>query len=1254
MHKKLALVIASLFLHVIVFCQTPSFDILVGNEKISTGCVGVTITLKNTSIDTSHVFHWNINGYRINTTSTFFIFLKEGTYPIQLTDEQNSLTFTRNIIINPLPTASFNASQNNICVGNTIGFTSTSKGVTTIQTYYWNFEDEAVISNNATTNYTFNKTGTKKVLLFVKDANGCYSPTSAPTQITVNGNANASFTTDNGQFYSCGNTVSFSNTSEIQGLTYNWSFGDGNTFTGTTSPTHTYDKPGTYTISITSNEQNNSSCTSKFSHIVYVGKPKLSITTVDSICSNVAFNIAASDLSNTIDLNSSDYSWSTTNGNFVSDSTALSYPTTGIYELTVINKKGCPSPTSKQIKVNQTPNVTLNASPNASLCKIIPITFTATTDQDASLRWVLGDGTIRSTQHQDTIVHSYSNAGTYNTYVEATNTAGCSMTSTIQTVSVTDNCIDNGTDTLLNPIFKFTSDCENKYLVTFEDRNVKKQLESISIDGTIYPFTDGSIKVQLPFKGKGAIYHVLVKYADGTYDNARDITIMDETADFTVKNNDNSSMNCAQNNYTFSAVGLVNSNNISKYVWSIIDTEKDSVIFQAASPILSSLHYFIPYATTYKVRLTVFDKRSNPCISDTSKTFTVYGSSGNFTSASDSIFCEPHASVVLTNLSSIDSSKYLSMTWNWGDGTVSTYNNNIPDTIQHNYNYTGSESAVSYDINLKISDRDGCTSNITINSKYKLYNAQLSGVPKDAILCNSNTITILNQSSITDLHTDGFQWQVGDITQNTNGNNAFSAPINTTEYPAYYDVKITATYGKGINCQKDTTYKSLIKFIKPKAAFTITDSDQLNICPPYILHLKNESTGYKSLQWTLSDSINNTSLKDTILYYIEKPNYYSIKLKLNGYDNCYDSVTYTFVSKGPKATLTSSTYLGCVPETTNLQLHSTDPIENYLWAFGDSNTLSSPNAANVSHQYTNSGIYTPSVTIIGTEESGHCFNNLELTTPIVVDEKINLQYKTPYSYCLGDSVNGGLQLQALSHMTDSYTWTTNSGTANTIVTDPTKSAIMVKPLATATYTVVAHSHNTCPDETASITVDTHESPEVHFNEHDITLSAGTTFNPNPIIRSSYSNLKYLWAPSYRVSDPYTSNPQIMADNNVVYTLKATNTFGCSALDSLHIKTLCASAKIFIPSAFTPNSDGKNDVFYIKGYGIQLVNHFLVVDRWGKIVFEKNNIAANDISQGWTGYVNNTLAAPGTYVYYADITCTEGNKFQSKGTVVLIR
>ena len=94
----------------------------------------------------------------------------------------------------------------------------------------------------------------------------------------------------------------------------------------------------------------------------------------------------------------------------------------------------------------------------------------------------------------------------------------------------------------------------------------------------------------------------------------------------------------------------------------------------------------------------------------------------------------------------------------------------------------------------------------------------------------------------------------------------------------------------------------------------------------------------------------------------------------------------------------------------------------------------------------------------------------------------------------------------------------------------------------------------------------------------------------------------------------------------------------------------------IPNAFTPNHDGKNDVFYILGNNeVQMVKSFQIFDRWGQAIFNTSNTAANDPSYGWKGTVSGGKEAnSGTYVYVVNVEFKDGHTEVFKGTVVLVR
>jgi gliding motility-associated-like protein len=104
-----------------------------------------------------------------------------------------------------------------------------------------------------------------------------------------------------------------------------------------------------------------------------------------------------------------------------------------------------------------------------------------------------------------------------------------------------------------------------------------------------------------------------------------------------------------------------------------------------------------------------------------------------------------------------------------------------------------------------------------------------------------------------------------------------------------------------------------------------------------------------------------------------------------------------------------------------------------------------------------------------------------------------------------------------------------------------------------------------------------------------------------------------------------------------------------------IAVFCDKSKLFIPNSFTPNGDGFNDRFYIKGFGLSKIKHLSIFNRWGQLVFDKNNMPVNDESEGWDGSLNGIQPdKTGAYVYTMDVVCKDGQEFSYKGTILLIK
>ena len=111
-----------------------------------------------------------------------------------------------------------------------------------------------------------------------------------------------------------------------------------------------------------------------------------------------------------------------------------------------------------------------------------------------------------------------------------------------------------------------------------------------------------------------------------------------------------------------------------------------------------------------------------------------------------------------------------------------------------------------------------------------------------------------------------------------------------------------------------------------------------------------------------------------------------------------------------------------------------------------------------------------------------------------------------------------------------------------------------------------------------------------------------------------------------------------------------NASGCPGEErKLLIESLpCKEAVIWIPSAFTPNSDGLNDIFYVMGLVSNEKFSFEIYNRWGERLF-----ATNDPTIGWDGSYQGQIVQDDVYIY--KVFCMVNSKYFAKyGSVSLLR
>jgi gliding motility-associated-like protein len=208
---------------------------------------------------------------------------------------------------------------------------------------------------------------------------------------------------------------------------------------------------------------------------------------------------------------------------------------------------------------------------------------------------------------------------------------------------------------------------------------------------------------------------------------------------------------------------------------------------------------------------------------------------------------------------------------------------------------------------------------------------------------------------------------------------------------------------------------------------------------------------------------------------------------------------------------------------------------------------------------------------------------------------------------------------------------------------------LVWPESTTTYQVVI-TENQCFTDTLSQTVEVLPTPTVDLGP-DLDAPNGTLIHLHAAVANASS---ILWTPPTGLSCNDCFSPDFVMNGKTTFIARVTNALGCAATDTISIGNLCDEHSFFFPNVFTPNGDGANDRFFPQGAGSFPVQHFMIYDRWGELVFSATNISVNNPDAGWNGTFRGRQLKPDVYVYVMDGQCEDGGKVVLRGDVTLIR
>ena len=297
-------------------------------------------------------------------------------------------------------------------------------------------------------------------------------------------------------------------------------------------------------------------------------------------------------------------------------------------------------------------------------------------------------------------------------------------------------------------------------------------------------------------------------------------------------------------------------------------------------------------------------------------------------------------------------------------------------------------------------------------------------------------------------------------------------------------------------------------------------------------------------------------------------------------------------------------------------------IVDQSWNFGDGSTGS---GSPVSHVFAGPGEYPVQLVVTGSNGCSSDTTIDVLVRPLVVAEILP-----------GDTICEGEAWSLLAAGGLSYAWTPPEG-----LSDPMSFNPIANPITTTTYSVVVSDG--CSADTAEATVWVLPAPNVVLLPGDTSILNGETVQ---LLASG--GVGYTWFPPDSLTDPNSPSPVANPALPTEYTVQVLGANGCATLASVFINVRPRCNGFIMPNAFTPDGDGRNDVFRAKRLGDDVLLNLSVFDRWGQRMFQ-----STEDGTGWDGTVRGKPQEMGTYLYVLRSQCAAGTD-QIAGTVTLIR
>jgi gliding motility-associated-like protein len=402
--------------------------------------------------------------------------------------------------------------------------------------------------------------------------------------------------------------------------------------------------------------------------------------------------------------------------------------------------------------------------------------------------------------------------------------------------------------------------------------------------------------------------------------------------------------------------------------------------------------------------------------------------------------------------------------------------------------------------------------------------------------------------------------------------------------------------------------------------------------------LKRSATDFL---WKFGDGATSTLENPWHLY--SSGGTYNVTLILSDSTSCNLADTIVkpvYISPLSTANATADDSIICKGDQTTLR--ATPNSTAFLYSWTPASGLSNPQSAVTTAMPTVTTTYT--VLIYDKK-----LNNCQASDTVTIKIQAVVADFSASDVCLGNTVyftSNSSKLQATT-----FLWKFGDGATSTM---ENPSHLYNQP-GTYNVTLIVSDPASC-NGADTLVKPLYVSPISSSYSIDATADDYTIYKGKQTVLRAIPNtpgFSYSWTPTTGLSNPQSAVTVARPQITTTYTVAVSDPklSSCRVGDTVTIQVIeiiCREPYIYVPNAFTPNEDGKNELIYVRSKNVRDL-YFTIYNRWGEKVFE-----TKDQNIGWDGTYKGMKVDPGVFDYYVEGHCIDDQQFFMKGNITVIR